>query len=93
MTRKVFCVKANKEVEGLEKPPYPGEFGQKIYENVGKEAWQEWLEHQKMLVNEYRLNLMDQRARKMLLEQTQKHFFEEGEAQMASGYVPPADKQ
>ncbi len=91
MSRTVFCVKANKEVEGLDKPPYPGELGQQIFENVGKEAWKDWLEHQKMLVNEYRLNLMDQRARKMLLEQTKVHFFEEGEADMASGYVVPDD--
>ena len=88
MARMVNCIKLKREAEGLDVPPYPGELGRKLYEGVSKEAWKAWLEHQKMLVNENRLNLADQRARKYLMEQTERHFFGEG-ADVASGYVPP----
>ena len=88
MSRKVTCVKLNKEAEGLQFPPFPGELGKRIYENVSREAWQGWLEHQKMLVNENRLSLADPAARKYLMEQTEKYFFGPG-ADSASGYVPP----
>ena len=90
MARTVQCVKLNKEAEGLDFPPYPGELGKKIYESVSKEAWAAWLKHQTMLVNENRLNLADQRARKNLAQQMEKHFFGDG-ADAAMGYVPPAD--
>ena len=85
--RTVFCVKLQREAEGLDIPPYPGAMGKRIYENVSKEAWKNWLELQKMLVNENRLNLSDKKARDYLLEQMEKHFFGEG-AEQASGYVP-----
>jgi Fe-S cluster biosynthesis and repair protein YggX len=88
MSRKVTCVKLKKEAEGLQFPPFPGELGKRIYENVSREAWQGWLEHQKMLVNENRLSLADPAARKYLMEQTEKYFFGPG-ADSASGYVPP----
>lgn len=91
MTRIVKCAKLGREAEGLEHPPYPGELGKRIFENVSKEAWQQWLEQQKMLVNENRLNLADSKARKYLAEQTQRHFFGEG-ADVAAGYVPPSQK-
>jgi Fe-S cluster biosynthesis and repair protein YggX len=84
----VKCVKLGREAEGLERPTYPGPLGKRIYENVSKEAWAAWIRHQTMLVNENRLNLADQRARKYLEEQMEKHFFGDG-ADMASGYVPP----
>ena len=87
MSRKVSCVKLNKEGEGLQFPPFPGELGKRIFENVSKEAWQGWLEHQKMLVNENRLSLADPAARKYLMEQTENYFFGAG-ADAASGYVP-----
>ena len=74
MARMVNCVKLKREAEGLDFPPYPGELGKKLYESVSKEAWKGWLEHQKMLVNENRLNLSDPRARKYLEEQMRKHF-------------------
>jgi Fe-S cluster biosynthesis and repair protein YggX len=64
MARLVNCVKLNKEAEGLDFPPYPGELEKKIFENVSKEAWAEWLKHQTMLVNENRLSLIDPEARK-----------------------------
>ena len=91
MIRTVFCVKLQREAEGLERPPYPGDLGRRIFESISKEAWQGWLEHQKMLVNEYRLNLADSRARRYLTEQTERHFFGEG-AEVASGYIPPEKK-
>ena len=90
MARTVQCVKLNKEAEGLDFPPYPGELGKKIYESVSKEAWAAWLKHQTMLVNENRLNLADQRARKYLAQQMEKHFFGD-DADAAMGYVPPTE--
>jgi Fe-S cluster biosynthesis and repair protein YggX len=91
MARTVKCVKLGCEAEGLDFAPLPGELGKRIYESVSKEAWRQWLEQQKMLVNENRLNLADPKARKYLLEQTERHFFGTG-ADVASGYVPPSSK-
>lgn len=88
MARTVNCIKLGREAEGLDFPPFPGALGKRIFEQVSKEAWQQWLRHQTMLVNENRLNLADPSARKYLAEQTEKHFFGEG-AEQASGYVPP----
>ena len=88
MPRTVQCVYLKKEGEGLDFSPYPGELGKRIYNEVSKEAWQGWLKHQTMLVNENRLSLADPRARKWLAEQMEKHFFGGG-AEMPSGYVPP----
>jgi Fe-S cluster biosynthesis and repair protein YggX len=89
MPRTVHCIKLGRDAEGLDFPPYPGALGQRILENVSKEAWQSWLEHQKRLVNENRLNLADPKARKYLAAQMEAHFFGEG-ADAAQGYVPPA---
>jgi len=89
MPRTVKCVKLGREAEGLDFPPYPGALGRRIYENVSKEAWKQWLELQKMLVNENRLNLADKNARDYLAQQMERHFFGEG-AERAAGYVPPA---
>ncbi len=86
MARMVHCVKLGREAEGLDRPPYPGALGQRIYENVSKEAWQGWIRYQTMLVNENRLNLADARARQYLAEQMENYFFGEG-AQMPPGYV------
>ena len=91
MARMVKCVKLGREAEGLDFPPYPGELGKRIFENVSKEAWRQWLEHQKMLVNENRLNLSDIKARKYLSAQMEAYFFGGG-GDTASGYVPPATK-
>lgn len=88
MTRMIHCIKLNKEAEGLDFPPYPGELGQKIYESVSKEAWAGWIKLQTMLVNEYRLNLADAQARKYLAEQMEKHFFGDG-ADAAAGFISP----
>ena len=75
MARTIHCIKLDKEAEGLDFPPYPGDLGKRIYEQVSKEAWSAWLKHQTMLVNENRLNLADSRARKYLAQQMEKHFF------------------
>ena len=91
MARMVKCVKLGREAEGLDFPSYPGELGKRIFENVSKEAWRMWLEHQKMLVNENQLNLSDKKARDYLVEQMEKYFFGSG-ADVASGYVPPQEK-
>lgn len=88
MARMVHCVKLGREAEGLDRPTYPGPLGQRIFENVSKEAWQGWIKFQTILVNENRLNLADPQARKFLATQMESYFFGEG-AQMPSGYVPP----
>ena len=88
MARMVKCIKLGREAEGLDFPPYPGELGKSLWENVSKEAWQQWIKHQTMLINENRLNLADSAARKYLAEQLEKHFFGGG-ADQAAGYVPP----
>ena len=88
MARMVNCIKLGHEAEGLDFPPMPGEMGKRIYANVSREAWQQWVKLQTMLINENRLNLMDLKARQYLAEQVEKHFFGEG-ADGADGYVPP----
>ncbi len=78
MTRTVNCAKLGKEAEGLERPTYPGELGQRIYEQISKEAWQLWLRHQTMLINEYRLSAVDPKAREFLAKEMEKFLFGEG---------------
>ena len=89
MARTVQCIKLGKEAEGLDFPPYPGELGKRIWENVSKQAWADWIKHQTMLVNENRLNLADARARQYLARQMEQFFFGAG-AEQVQGYVPPA---
>jgi len=84
MSRTVNCVRLKKEAEGLERQPYPGDLGKRIFDSVSKEAWQEWLRHQTMLINENRLSPMDPKARKFLEQQMEQFFFGEGSA-------PPPD--
>ncbi len=90
MARMVNCVKLDKEAEGLDRPTYPGDLGKRIYLNVCKEAWQSWMGHQTMLINEYRLTPVDPKARKFLEEEMEKFFFGEGSA-MPEGFVPQSD--
>lgn len=87
----VQCVKLQREAEGLDFPPYPGELGKRIFEKVSREAWADWIKHQTMLVNENRLNLSDIKARKYLAEQMEAHFFGAG-AEDPIGYVPPSER-
>src|SRR5438105_14940683 len=90
--RKVFCVKFQKELPGLDEVPFDGHpLGQRIFENVSKEAWKLWIEHMKMIMNEYRLNLGTKEAQEFLLKQMEDYFFGEGAA-LPAGYVPPQSK-
>ncbi len=91
MARMVNCVKLGKELPGMRWKPFEDEFGQKLYDNVSEEAWKMWLEHSKMLINEYRLDLMSPQAQALLREQCDKFFFGEG-AQLPPDYVPPKAK-
>lgn len=88
MARTVNCIKLHREAEGLALPPYPGELGKRIFENVSKEAWQMWLKHQTMLINENRISPIDPKARKFLEGEMEKFFFGAGSAP-PEGYVPP----
>lgn len=90
MAKTVYCIKLAREAEGLDFQPYPGKLGKRIFENVSKEAWNEWLKLQTMLINENRLNLSDTKARQYLTEQLEAHFFGKG-AENPAGYTPPKD--
>jgi Fe-S cluster biosynthesis and repair protein YggX len=85
--RMVQCVKLGRMLPGLEKPPFPGELGEKIFEHVSQPAWDMWLEHQVLLINHYGLNLADPAARAFLMEQLEEFFFGE-DAQMPEGWTP-----
>ena len=78
MTKQLFCVKLKQETEGMNAPPFPGPLGEKIFHHVSKQAWKMWLTHQTMLINEYRLSLMDPNAREFLHGEMEKYFFGEG---------------
>ena len=90
MGRTVHCIKFDREAEGLDFPPWPGDLGQRIYENISKEAWALWLQHQTMIINEYRLNAMDPKARELITKEMEKFLFGEG-SEKPEGYVPPKD--
>jgi Fe-S cluster biosynthesis and repair protein YggX len=81
-------VKLGKQAEGLDRPPYPGELGQRIFEQVSKEAWQLWLKHQTILINEHRISPIDPKARKFLEEEMEKFFFGGGST-VPGGFVMP----
>jgi len=87
MSRMVKCVLLGVEAEGLEYLPYPGELGQRIYDSVSKQAWQQWINHQTMLINEYRLTPIEPKARKFLEEEMEKFFFGGGSSKPTE-YVP-----
>ena len=87
MSRIVNCVKLGKEAEGLNFQTWPGELGQKVFENISQEAWNMWINHQTMLINEYRLNPMDPEAKKMIVKEMEKFLFGEG-SQKPDGYIP-----
>jgi Fe-S cluster biosynthesis and repair protein YggX len=91
MARMVRCVKLGREAEGLDFPTYPGELGKKIWENVSKEAWAMWLNQQTMLINEYRVNPLDPKARKFIENEMEKFFFGEG-SQLPPDFKPPPSK-
>jgi len=89
MPRMVYCVKLKRELPGLEKPPFPGPLGQRIYENISQQAWDMWPAQSTLIINHYGLNMADPEARKILREQMEEFFFgAEDEAQMPEGWVP-----
>ena len=87
MPRLIFCQKLQKEAPGLERAPWPGELGEKIYNNISKDAWQMWLKHQTMLINEYKLSALDLKDRQFLAKEMEKFLFSDG-AQKPAGFVP-----
>ena len=91
MAHLVDCIKLGHEAEGLEKLPFKGELGQRIYDHVSKEAWKQWLEHSKMLINEYRLDLTSESGQRLWMTECEKFFFGEG-AQLPPDFVPQKAK-
>ena len=88
MTRTVNCIKLGHEAEGLKMAPYPGELGQRIFEHVSKQAWQQWLQHQTMLITEYRLTPIEPKDRKFLEDEMEKFFFGDG-SKLPDDFVAP----
>jgi Fe-S cluster biosynthesis and repair protein YggX len=88
MARIIYCTYSKQQAEGLERIPYPGPLGQRIFENIGKDAWAQWLRHQTMLMNEYRLSPIEPKARKFLVEEMEKFLFGDG-SQAPEGFVKP----
>jgi Fe-S cluster biosynthesis and repair protein YggX len=84
----VYCVKLKKDLEGLDRAPYPGELGKKILDSVSKDAWQMWLDHQTMLINENNLNLFEESSQLYLKEQMEKYFFSDDDLDQIKGYIP-----
>ena len=90
--RNVFCVKLQKELPGLAEVPFDGHpLGQRIYDNVSKDAWAMWVEQMKMIMNEYRLNLGTPEAQQFMMKQMEDYFFGEGAA-FPPNFVPPRSK-
>ena len=89
--RTVHCVKFDRDLPGLDRPPWKGELGKRVYENVSKDAWKLWIEHSKMVMNEYRLNPLDPSSQKIMEEQMEQFVFGEG-AKLPEGYVAPKAK-
>jgi len=87
MARKVQCVRLGEEAEGLERPPFKGELGQRIFDNVSQQAWRGWIEHSKMLINEFRLDLTSEQGQRLWMTECEKYFFGDGSA------TPPDFKQ
>ena len=87
MARTVHCVKLDREAEGLDRPPYPGELGQRIFEHVSQEAWDEWEERMKMILNEYRLLPFQKEAQELIAKHMEEFFFGDTAA-LPPGYVP-----
>ena len=87
-SRKVYCTKMKREEEGFSQPPYPGELGKRIYNEIGLTAWKEWVNHQTMLINEYRLTPADPKARQFLEKEMEKFLFGPG-SEKPKDYVEP----
>jgi Fe-S cluster biosynthesis and repair protein YggX len=87
MARTIHCIKLNQDAEGMEKPPFKGPLGQRLYENVSAQAWRIWLEHSKMLINEYRLDLTSETGQRIWMSECEKYFFGDG-SQLPPDFVP-----
>jgi len=90
MSRTVFCKKLNIEAPGLAFQTWPGELGQRVFENISQQAWDQWVNHQTMLINEYRLNPMDPKAKEMIVGEMEKFLFGGGSDKPAD-YVPQSN--
>ncbi|MFN7097941.1 MAG: oxidative damage protection protein [Gammaproteobacteria bacterium] len=90
MMREIFCQKLNQTAEGLDRQPYPGDLGKRIYDHISKQAWGLWLAHQTTLINEYRLNMLEAKDRQFLAKEMEKFFFSEG-SEKPEGYVAPKE--
>lgn len=88
MSKQVFCIKLNQEAEGMKAPPFPGELGTKLFNQVSQTAWNMWTAHQTMLINEYRLNLADPKSREFLMQELQNYFFGNG-SEKPQGFTEP----
>lgn len=86
MTRIIHCQKLSIDADGLQSPPFPSELGQRIYEHISQQAWNLWVNHQTMLINEYKLNLIDKKARTFLMQEMEKFLFG-GNAEKPPGFV------
>ena len=91
MARTVHCIKLGREAEGLEKPPLKGPLGQRVFDNVSKQAWTQWLEHSKMLINEYRLDLTSEKGQQIWFTEMEKFFWGDGSA-APPDFVPEESK-
>ena len=87
MSHIIHCKKLGIETEGLSSPPYPGELGKRIYENISQQAWDLWISHQTMLINEYKLSLIDKKSRLFLSHEMEKFLFG-GQAEKPPGFNP-----
>ena len=90
MSRKVFCQKLNIEAPGLAFQTWPGELGKRVFDNISQQAWDQWVNHQTMLINEYRLNPMDPKAKEMIVGEMEKFLFGEG-SEKPEDFVPPSN--
>jgi Fe-S cluster biosynthesis and repair protein YggX len=90
MAGMIHCIKLGKEAEALDRQPYPGDLGQRIFEHISKEAWQLWMQHQTMLINENRLSVIDPKAREFLEKEMEKFLFGDG-SEIPEGFTPPSE--
>ncbi len=91
MSRTVFCLKLKQSLPGMQTPPFPGDLGAQIYQDISQQAWDMWLSHQTMLINEYRLSMIDAKARAFLRTEMRDYFFGSGGSEKPKGYIPPED--
>lgn len=89
MSRMVQCIKLGREAEGLDRQPIKGDLGVRVFENVSKEAWRQWLEHSKILINEYRLDLVSESGQRIWLTELERYFFSDAKPELPAEFVAP----